>query len=51
MSDEKIGIFIIVALAIIFGAVVYSNYLTNEMIVDLIKNGTPPAEARLAIRR
>lgn len=33
----------------IFGVMAYLEYQNDVMIVDLIKNGIPPCEARMAI--
>ena len=49
-KDDKLMVMaVVLCLPIILG-ILYGIHLESEMIVDLIKNGTPPAEARMAIK-
>lgn len=49
-KDDKLMVMVAIVCPSIILAILYGIHLESEMIVDLIKNGTPPAEARLAIK-
>ncbi len=49
-KEDKLVVMVVVACFLVILGILYGIHLESEMIVDLIKNGTPPAEARVAIK-